>query len=125
MIKIQIDLPETRKNKILKSLITSRENFFKYLNFLLSDNPYLEESALGNGGGGDPKPPGSSSMGPFIDLPIFEHLLTSASRNTKKLEAIDMLVRRLTDEDLDKSEKIIPDEFCDFWNVFKQVAGIK
>jgi len=121
LIKMQIDLPETRKSRILKSLITSRENFFKYLDFLLSDNPYLSDNAIDRGG---KKPPGTISS-PFAGLPIFEHLLMTASRNPKRLKAIDRLVQRLTDEELESPDKIIPDEFYDFWNVFKQVAGIK
>jgi len=121
LIKMQIDLPETRKSRILKNLITSRENFFKYLDFLLSDNPYLSDNAIDRGG---KKPPGTISS-PFAGLPIFEHLLMTASRNPKRLKAIDRLVQRLTDEELESPDKIIPDEFYDFWNVFKQVAGIK
>lgn len=125
LIKMQIDLPETRKDKILKSLITSRDNFFKYLNFLLSDNPYLENTTLGNPDGRKNDSPPDNYKSPFLDLPIFEHLLLTASRNPNKLKSIDRLVRRLTDEDLESQDKIIPEDFYEFWNVFKQVAGIK
>ena len=34
-------------------------------------------------------------------------------------------VSKLTDEDLESPDKIIPEEFYEFWDVFKQVAGIK
>ena len=125
LIKMQIDLPETRKSRILKSLITSRENFFKYLNFLLSDNPYLSDNILDRGDGKKGRRDGDTIGSPFADLPIFEHLLTTVSRNPKKLKAIDRLVQRLTDEDLESPDKLIPEEFYEFWDVFKQVAGIK
>ena len=123
LIKMEIDLPETRKNKIFKSLISSRESFLKYLVFLLSDNPYLEDSVLGNGQreGGS----GDSSREGFPDIPIFEHLLTSASRNPDKLKSVDRLVRRLMDDDTEGSERILPEDFNEFWDIFKQVAGIK
>jgi hypothetical protein len=123
LIKMEIDFPETRKNKIFKSLISSRENFLKYLVFLLSDNPYLEDSVLGNGQreGGS----GDSSREGFPDIPIFEHLLTSASRNPDKLKSVDRLIRRLMDDDTKGSERILPEDFKEFWDIFKQVAGIK
>jgi hypothetical protein len=125
LIKMQIDLPESRKDKIFKSLITSRDNFFKYLNFLLSDNPYLENTTLGSHGDKRDDSSADTFRSPFLDLPIFEHLLMTASRNPNKLKSIDRLVQRLTDEDRDGPDKIIPEEFYEFWNVFKQVAGIK
>ena len=125
LIKMQVKLPETRKSKILKSLITSRENFFKYLNFLLVDNPYLEDSTLDNRDRKRDNSAGDTIRSPFVDLPIFEHLLIAASRNPQKLKSVDRLIQRLKDEDLDSAEKIVPDEFYDFWNVFKQAAKIK
>jgi len=125
VIKMQIELPGTRKDKILKSLITSRENFFKYMNFLLSDNPYLENTALDSHGGPGNGSPTDTFKSSSLDLPIFEHLLMTASRNPDKLKSIDRLVQRLTDADADYPDKIIPDDFYEFWSVFKQVAGIK
>ena len=125
VIKMQIELPGTRKDKILKSLITSRENFFKYMNFLLSDNPYLENTALDSHGGLGNGPPTDTFKSSSLDLPIFENLLMTASRNPDKLKSIERLVQRLTDADADDPDKIIPDDFYEFWSVFKQVAGIK
>jgi len=125
LIKMQIEMPETRKGRILKSLISSRNNFFKYLNFLLSDNPYFIDNTLGSGNAGKDPLVKITVNNPFADLPIFEHLLMTASRNPKKLRAIDRLVQRLTDEDQENPDTIIPEDFYEFWNVFKQIAGIK
>ena len=123
LMKMQVKLPEGRKGKILKSLISSRDNFFKYLNFLLLENPYLEDNTLGREGKNNGN--GNAVSGSNTDLPIFEHLLIAASRNPQKLKAVDRLVQRLKDDDQDDTAKIVPDEFYDFWNVFKKVAGIK
>jgi len=124
LVKMQIDLPDTRKDKILKGLVASRENFFKYLDFLLSENPYLETPTLGDPGdkAGASKDEGHYQ---FSDLPIFEHLLLTASRNPKKLKSIDRLIQRLEDEDPESGENIIPEDFYEFWKIFKQAAGIK
>ena len=125
LIKMQVKLPEGRKGKILKSLISSRDNFFKYLNFLLLENPYLEDNTLDLGGKNNGNDNGNVVRDSNADLPIFEHLLIAASRNPQKLKAVDRLVQRLKDDDQDDTAKIVPDEFYDFWNVFKEVAGIK
>ena len=124
LVKMQIELPESRKDRILKSLISSRENFFKYLHFLLSDNPYIDNTpSSSNGNKGDKTDIDTGN--PFSDLPILEHLMLTASRNPDKLKSIDRLVKRLSEEELESSEKIIPEDFNGFWNTFKQVAGIK
>ena len=125
LIKMRIDLPESRKDKILKSLITSRENFFKYLSFLLSDNPYIDTKVHDKDGSNGNDPEKEMQRNPFSDLPIFEHLLITASGNPNKLKSIDRLVQRLTDENHDNPGNIIPDDFYAFWDVFKKVAGIK
>ena len=55
--------------------------------------------------------------------------MLTASRNPKKLKAIDRLVQRLADEDQEvdqeDSKRIIPPEFFSLWSVFKKVAGLK
>lgn len=124
---MQIKLPEGRKGKILKSLISSRDNFFQYLNFFLLENPYLEDNTLDLGRKNNGNDNGYAVRGSNTDLPIFEHLLIAASRNPQKLKAVDRLVQRLKDDDQNTAKivPIVPDEFYDFWNVFKKVAGIK
>lgn len=127
LMKMQIKLPEGRKGKILKSLISSRDNFFQYLNFFLLENPYLEDNTLDLGRKNNGNDNGYAVRGSNTDLPIFEHLLIAASRNPQKLKAVDRLVQRLKDDDQNTAKivPIVPDEFYDFWNVFKKVAGIK
>ena len=125
LMKMKVKLPEGRKGKILKSLISSRDNFFKYLNFLLLGNPYLENNTLDLGEKNNGNDNGDAVRDSNTDLPIFEHLLIAASRNPQKLKAVDRLVQRLKDDDQDDMAKIVPDEFYEFWNVFKKVAEVK
>lgn len=124
LVKMQIDLPASREDTILKRLIASRENFMGYLNFLLSDNPYFGNAILA-----PPKEPadgnGNAGRNGFQQLPIFEHLLITASRRPKRLLAVDRLIQRLMDGDAAGEDGIVPDTFVEFWQVFKQVAGIK
>lgn len=125
LVKMQIDLPDTRKDKILKHLVASRENFFKYLDFLLSENPYLETPTLVDPGDKEAGKATEKWHFQFSDLPIFEHLLLTVSRSPQKLKSIDRLVQRLKDENPESGENIIPEDFYEFWKIFKQAAGIK
>ena len=124
LVKMQIDLPVTREDTIFKRLIASRENFMGYLNFLLSDNPYLGNTILES-----PEDPvsvnGHAIRNCFQQLPIFEHLLITASRQPKRLLAVDRLIQRLMDGNTAGEDDIVPNTFVEFWQVFKQVAGIK
>jgi len=124
IVKMQVVFPETRKDKILKNLIASSEAFYKYLNFIISDNPYLADTIIKNSNGN--LDPHQASYGQsFAELPIFEHLLMTASRAPSKLKSIDRLIQRLKDEDGNEADRIIPEEFIALWNEFRQLAGIK
>jgi len=124
IVKMQVAFPETRKDKILKNLIASRETFYKYLNFIISDNPYHADTIISNSNGD--RDSNQGIYGPsFAELPIFEHLLLTASRAPSKLKSIDKLIQRLKDEDGNDADRIIPEEFITLWNEFRQLAGIK
>lgn len=58
-----------------------------------------------------------------MSTPIFEQLLLAASRSPRRLKAIDDVIQQLRKEEgEDSSNKIIPQEFLEFWEAFKQVV---
>lgn len=108
-----IDLPDTRMNKIFKSIINNEEKFLKYLSFLLSGDP--------------PEPIGTERlpvMGDvknsqsFQTIPIFENLLVTASRRPDRLRLIENLIERLKGDGMD-GETIVSEDFLKLWSVFK------
>jgi len=102
-------MPEGRLDNIFKSIVNSREKFLAYLRFLLTDEPSKEE-VTGDGNGAR----GGTRTG--LEMPIFEQLLITASRNPRRLIEVDRVITSLRDA---KGESVVPNEFLSLWEVFK------
>ena len=58
-----------------------------------------------------------------MSTPIFEQLLLAASRSPRRLKAIDDVIQELRKEDgEDSPQNVVPHEFLDFWEAFKEVV---
>lgn len=123
LLPMNIELPQSRLNRIFTSIINNREHFLKYLAFLLTG----EETALINSM--DQSNNGSSveeyNQYSFLGTPVYEKLLVASSRFPQKLESVNNLVQRLKEEDVESKEPIISQEFEDFWNVFQTFINKK
>lgn len=122
LMKVQIDgLPETRVSRILRSIINSRDRFFEYLRFLLADD--ADKEPVGTEPDERGKSNGETASIWDISSPIFEQLLLSASRSPRRLKAIDDVIEQLRKEDdEDPSRQVVPQEFLEFWEAFKQIV---
>ena len=122
LMKVEIDgLPESRVSRILRSIINSRDRFFEYLRFMLADDLDKESVGADNDNSGKGDSDGASIWD--MSTPIFEQLLLSASRSPQRLKAIDDVIQQLQKEESeDSSDKIIPHEFLEFWEAFKEVV---
>ena len=113
---MDIQLPETRLNRIFTSIINSKEKFLKYLTFLLTG----EESEMIEQTNG--KSVGAAENGQafsFEGAPVYERLLIAASRFPGKLRSINTLIERLKRETSPEDEAIVTKDFEDFWGVFQ------
>jgi hypothetical protein len=120
LVKVKIaGMPESRVSQILRSIINSRDRFFEYLRFLLSDDhdkdPVGAETNERNSGDGEGADIWDTSK------PIFEQLLLSASRSPQRLKAIDDVIEQLGQDD-DDCNNIVPIEFLEFWEAFKKIV---
>lgn len=117
LLPMEIELPESRLNKIFTSIINSREKFLKYLTFLLTGE---ETDLIGNANSVNKKTLSNDngSWG-FTGTPVYEKLLIASSRYPDKLKSIDALIQRLKEESAGMEEPIITDEFESFWQVFQ------
>ena len=117
LLSMIIELPEGRFNKIFSSIINSRENFLKYLAFLLTGE---EVDIINNSDPDKNKKPNSidANVWNFASSSVFENLLIAASRYPDKLKSIDTLIQRLKSESSQLEEPIITEEFESFWGVF-------
>ena len=51
-----------------------------------------------------------------FDMPIFEQLLVTASRNPRRLLEVDRVISSLHESN---GKSVIPDDFLSLWEVFK------
>jgi hypothetical protein len=121
LVKIDIaGLPPTRIGRILRSIIDNRDRFFDYLRFLLTDD--LEKEMIGT----EPIDRGSSQSERSsvwdTTSPIYEQLLVAASRYPNRLKAIDSIIEQIRNDD-STTDNIIPQEFLDFWESFKEIVA--
>jgi len=117
LLPMEIDLPNSRLNKIFSAIIDSREKFLKYLTFLLTGE---ETDLIGNAIGKRNKATANrNDAWAFTGSPVYEKLLIASSRFPDRLKSIDTLIQRLKEETTDSDEPIITAEFDDFWNVFQ------
>ena len=61
----------------------------------------------------------------FANTPVYEKLLYTASRNSKKLGSINKLVERLKNEEDEHGDPIITKEFLTMWEVFHNFTSKK
>jgi hypothetical protein len=128
LIKVEIEgLPETRVSRILRSIINSRDRFFEYLRFLLAEDfnkgAISTEPDDGDRGNGNGNGNGDGTDIWDMSTPIFEQLLLAASRSPQRLKAIDDVIQQLRKEEGEQSDSnIVPHEFLDFWESFKQIV---
>lgn len=119
LIKMAIEIPSEREDVIFKSLINSKDKFYKYLQFLLSpqdlQNSPLIDSVNTNGIRENEKSTLQDLFG--VSNPIYEALMLAASRNPKKLAEINKVV-----EKLQKMDEEVVSDFLEIWNVFKEFA---
>ena len=110
------NMPQVRDATILRTIISNREGFLRYLLLLLQEDASgvaLAELTAALGGG-------SARWGTgFSELPLLEELTRAYSRDPQRLLAI----RRIVDELLSapSGRDIVPPEFLEVWDVFASV----
>jgi len=112
--KIDIDLPEGRKDAIFQNIIENKERFFKFIRFLLGED--LEEFDPDDGKENETGDVQEKYDLENRDAAVLEELLLAASRHPSKIKDIDKIIKRLDTGDIDSP---IPEDFKEFWSVFK------
>jgi HKD family nuclease len=118
--RVSIELPSIRKQAIFRSIIENKDKFFQFIQFLLTNNTD-QFSFIGSAKKKAGQGLGSGELW-NQSTPLFEQLLLASSRYPKKLKDIDKAIEQLQGEG---TEDIIPDEFKEFWCVFKAIIDGK
>jgi hypothetical protein len=118
LLQFEIEgLPDTRLDRITKSIVSSTEHFFEYLRFLLTEE--FSKTDFHNPPLGRHKKrsdPDDLFFGP--DLPLFESIIVAASRDPAKMRAVDSVIRRLSAIGPNETP-LVPPEFLAFWEIFR------
>jgi len=107
-------MPEGRNQHILRSILSDRERFIRYLLLILG-----REGSLGIG----PALTGHGKAGnghPRDLLPLFEELVRAYSRDPEKIRRIGRLVEDL--RETGHMEEILPEGFEEVWAAFSGTA---
>jgi hypothetical protein len=118
LMPMEIKLPEDRLDSIFRSVINSKDKFFKYLNFLLTGN---DASIIEDRISPDMLQTRNTINGLWTieGTQIFEKLLIASSRYPEKLKSIDRLIKSLKYENNKNGETIISEDFEKFWKTFE------
>lgn len=118
-IQLEITIPAEREDLIFKSLINSKDKFYKYLQFLLSPQDLNNTQVIDTYHLADQLEQENSGLQQLFGVhnPIYEALMLAASRNTKKLTEINKII-----EKLQKIDNEIVADFLPIWVVFKEFA---
>ena len=117
--RMQIKLPDGRKQSIFRSIIKDKDKFFQFIQFLLGSNndefEFLGKKEKTNHFGGE-------SFEIFKHKqPLFEDMLKASSRDPEKLYEIETVIKQLQNTGIDE---IIPEDFIKFWKVFQEAIKV-
>ena len=115
-------IPSARLDTIFQSIVSSREQFFEYLQFLLADElskgDLLAPPAKKKKGAGDEE----DVFSWHAHLPIFESLIIASVREPGKLREVDGVIARLKKHGA-TDKPLVPADFLDFWEVFRVLSA--
>ncbi len=110
------NLPQEREQAVLRHVVHNREGFLRYLLLLLAG---LGDGAdVGNVARVFSAYKGSALAHFEDDMPLLEEMVRAFSRDPKRLIKVRRLVEDLRDDE--NEEKILPDGFLAFWQVFEE-----
>jgi hypothetical protein len=110
--------PSDREERLLQTLISTRENFLRYLLLLLYEGESSYLAALMNSKLKDLHIEKRKDWLFGEEMPLFEELVRAYSRFPEKIERISELILDLSKTE--EGQKVLPDEFLRLWSAFQR-----
>lgn len=110
-------LPTNRHQAVLRWVLDSREAFLRYLRLLLADldDPLSAQFASG------PTDGVGSWRAATDDEPILEDMVRALSHGRDRLSSVRRLMERLEQAPVDDYASVIPDDFIELWDAFREI----
>jgi hypothetical protein len=112
-------VPEDRRSRILRHLLSDEKRVLRMLMFLLTETRADARKLLDIIQGDEKKNSGSHSESYVAELPLFEAMVKALNRNPARLDRIHSLVQDLREHA--GEESILPDSFEQIWQPIYQV----
>jgi hypothetical protein len=108
-------IPENRENAVVSHFVNNEKNFYRYIAFLLGDDPIVSALEVGVAEGDGQSKPGSTTYG----IPaLYEKMLQTAANNPKKFKDIEHLMKAVSEDG------IIPEDFKKLYDTFKKAVKL-
>lgn len=108
-------MPEDREKKVVSSVVSNRDCFYRYIAFLLGDNAILSMLET-NAAEGDPG--GSVNRQTYHVPALYEKMLQTAAVNPEKFKGIEYLMKTISEDG------IIPEDFKKLYETFKKAVRL-
>ena len=105
------NIPKDRYTCIIENIISNRETFFKYVSYILADNPYevISNELLNRGR----KLKGQNKN--IIGSGLYEEMLKIAATDPERLKSIEYVIENI------KRDEIVPPNFRELYDIFTKV----
>ena len=112
-------LPANRNQAVLRSFLDSKDAFLRYLRLLLADagDPLSAQFAASSAQGG------AGWQATVDDEPILEDMVRALSHGHDRLSAVRRLMERLEQLPDDGSGPVVPEDFAELWDAFREVLN--
>jgi hypothetical protein len=113
---------DARDAAIVRDVIRNKDGFLRYVLLLLAEAGG-DGAVFGRGGASWLRRPHGTSGDDLV--PLFEHLTRAFCRAPERLESVDRLLAEMDADGLgDAGEDVVPPDFLDLWEIFRNARGI-
>jgi hypothetical protein len=117
VLNLQVNnMPEGRDQAIVRTLMSNRSAFIRYLMLLLADDEEMgwligsEKQVIGSGSFGNDS---------YSFNPLLENMVKTLTRNPEKIDRVHQLVEEIIADP--EGEKVLPEGFLDIWKAFIKI----
>ncbi len=108
-------LPENMESAVVTSIVKDKDSFYRYVAFLLDDDPILTalEVGMAEGGGAD-----NINRATYEMPALYERMLQTAANDPQKFKGVEQLMNAISEDG------IIPEDFKELYDTFRKAVKL-